>query len=1605
MSNMSGWIWTDTPVVPMASPAASELEFRVHLAAREWSTAPPILIHGPEDIESSKHWSETFTPYHYQVQNLITFCRRAPVALIADDVGLGKTISASLIVSELVTRKKVRRVLVACPSLLLEQWTKELQEKFGLGAEYATGAGFDALLRGKTTVVVTTYDTLRPRIESMAPNQFDLLILDEAHRLRNLHGTKQAPLIATGLKRKLASKAFRYVVMLTATPIQNRLWDLYSLVDMLSTAKGHANPLGDPHAFELDYIADRSSTGRRLNPGYAERFRRILSQYMVRTRRADCRLPFPERQVKLQILRMSEEEQLLERAVRTYSQRLNPLHAVSVAQAFCSSPEALLAQLANMRDTDYTTRHAVQECATRVRVPAKLVGLVAFLRELEMHNPHSWRAVVFTIRKETLYAIQKAIILEFGADSVGLIQGGKAEENRRTIRRFEEETPRMHVVVSTDAGAEGVNLQVANVVVNYDLPWNPMIVEQRIGRVQRLGSMFKHVVVMNLILKGTHEEKVVARLAEKLQIVAQSIGDIESVLESLGGGEDDESFEAMIRRLVLDSLQGKDTTAAVAAQQESIEEAKLLYKESQRTVEETVGALDAMHKAGSHPPRLSEVRRSMTYTQFTEHALRNSGCTLTPITNGFLVQQPGSSDSRIYFHESDMEPSSPGYFGAPNSRLCIPGEPYFERLVGEWTKRSDTWICRAKNDSDQRVDETVLEWLGQFEGCTLETWSITSTKEHSGGTLHLKAEAMVAHDRYETIFATDYTPADPALQTLLPEADHGQPIKNFEVVKALPSVHQLIHQAVERNTDIRAFCEFYIGRRTEELAKAEPTPAAREYIQRSYTPGLAAQLIGVAGVLFRQVSVAVQYQIDGHPGTAELVLVPSTRTVLRHPPLQTCSSSGRVAPASHLEECGVSKRLVLKSLLETCALTGLRALPEHMGTCASTGDRILASQLSPSAISGLLVRKDLMRPSVISGRLALPEEFASCSFTGALIAPDEAAASEVSGRLLRLDQQAASAVSGRKGHVSEFLTCAATGNLILPEESGVSDLSGRRVRHDRLLTSASPPHRRGTIDEMSTCSVSGQQLLRDEVATSKHSGRVAALEHMAKSEVSGHFALRDELVTCEVSAKKLLPYESAVCAVSGLRVDWNLLSSCRHTGDLVLPDGLEASSVSGHMVRKDLLVASQKPPHRKALPQETTTCQLSGLQLLATECEISGISAVVADRDLMRPSDRSGRYGLPAEGSNCEVTGAWLLVDELAQSAVSQKRVDRTLLTPCEQSGALCLDDELETSIASGLMVRKDLLVAADKPPHSRALPFELVTCTLSGMRLLPQDTDASIASGARADRGLMVWISHRKGRALPSEVGRCQITDRTMLLEELGHCQETNKLVGRNLLGLSETSGRKVLASLLVNCAESGTRLLPSELQRCSMTGAMVSPKVLQSSAVSGRMALRRTMLESVVSGRLMLPGEEARSARSGGIALPEEMITCGWSGRLHLPSESGACSLTGVVQASEMLGPDGAGLQLRRVLDGTGGTPNPPPQLIAHLRSRDPKILGELRDIHWLASPDGDKLAFCGQHRSMFGLRSRWIGGYFQLRPQADLLGTIVSGVRKDGRWMPAV
>lgn len=1242
-------------------PAGSDDEYELHLAATEWAVDPAILIRTAEDIQARKHWADLFEPFEHQVRNLITFCRRAPVGLIADDVGLGKTISAGLILSELLVRGKVRKALILAPKLLLPQWREELESKFAISADEGTGADLDALLR-TSDIVITTYDSARSRIKKIRQADFDMLILDEAHKLRNLYPAK-APKIARAIQATLKDRVFRYVLMLTATPIQNRLWDLYSLVDLLTSAKGHVNPLGSPDAFTSSFVADGKSRARQLQRGRQAEFRRILGQYMVRTSRAKCGLEFPHRRVVLERAVPDGSELELIRLVSRLIGGMNALAQTSLAQALMSSPAALVQQLRGMEERGSVPWGSVQSAerlSGMVSRPGKLTRLLGLVGELRSENPEHWRVLVFTCRKETQKIIGQALADLYGPETVGFIQGGRPTSNQRSIRGYSAELPSPNVIVSTDAGAEGVNLQAGNVVVNYDLPWNPMILEQRIGRVQRLGSDHGSVIVLNLVVSGSVEERIVGRLAEKLMTISTTLGDLEGVLESMqADGEGEKSFESMIREMVVASMEGKNVERSLARIQESIQRAKDVYEEEKRVVDDQLGNLDAMHRHGPSPPSLAPVVPRLTEKEFAVRGLEAEGGVIEHVEQELhALRMPGRSKRMITFDSVAPRVDDRDVIGfGRQPDVYAAGKRPFETLKGRWQARAGHAIRDVTVENSEGLAAQLRNVVEEFEGAELSSVSLTPLERGFQGTVAIGVSTSIEHDRYEKVMELEVGPRG---HDLLPGTlSSSAPIAADDVApdELGSQLETLLRDASGRDDDIHAFNEYYLDRLEYEVKKAGQRTEYGDLARRNFRPRVSTRVVGMRGLTYEVCRAKIEFFLEGHgPYEMELDCVPASAQILGEPETGICVETSRTVPIGCLGTCDLTGRVVLRHLLGRSDVSGRSVLDEVMVVCQKTGAKLAMDETETSAVSGIVADERLFGESAISEAPALIEELETCSFSSVLALPSELATSEVSERRYRIDEQRRGGVRGLQGHESEFKECDWGGDYCPSIELVKSDVSGRWIREDRLVASAVPPHRRGAPDELVECAVTGEQILQDEAEVSAVSGRLAGKLHMGRSPESGLWALKSELVRCDVKGQYLLPTEVGHCAITGRVATLTIMSESVVSGSLAFTSEMGKCEESGQL----------------ALPSELEECGVTGRRVLPS---------------LLQNCSCTGTRALERLMVQSAVSGSWLLESHAIYSHVSNRPAMPNEVGYCAWGGLPRLPDELATCTATGLTV------------------------------------------------------------------------------------------------------------------------------------------------------------------------------------------------------------------------------------------------------------------------------------------------------------------------------
>jgi len=1035
-------------------------KYKLYRSALEWDLVEPIVIEDREDMRSESKWRDRVEPYRHQVTNLITFCRRLPVTLLADDVGLGKTISAGLVMSELIARGRIAKILVVCPKILREQWKEELDIKFGIPSAIVTGR--DLIIAEppeEIGAVITTYNTARLYLEKVKSGAFDMLILDEAHKLRNLYGVDQTPQVALRFHKALSDRLFKYVLMLTATPIQNRLWDLYSLVDLLTVARGHENPFGNPGIFARKFIADSRTTARQLKPEMRDEFRSIVYGYMSRIRRDDAKLHFPERKVQLHKVEPTQKELALFKALAEPIQKLNFLAQIVILQALVSSPEALTKLLDGMAAKGTAPKSLakdIKELAQKVQLTTKLQGLNALIKNLKEQQPDTWRVVVFTRWRETQITIEN--FLEKQKISCGLINGDSNTRNQEVIARFKKDIPDVNVIISTEAGSEGVNLQAANVLVNYDLPWNPMIVEQRIGRIQRLASNFANVSIFNIVLKDTFEEYIVGRLMEKLQLASHAIGDIEALLEASGIDEGEENgssgFEERIRQLVVASLAGKDVEQATRKAEKSITDAKTELVREEKNINSLLGGMGNASQYGPRCPKLPQIERLMDSRSFVLAALEELGAKLKKESDNLYLIEFDGKKHLIRFDNNVLSQKG-------ESVLYAPGTAAFERLVSRLTSKGLHLVFDNDEKISLQTEELTQKWVEDF-GASLKTINIQDVSRCFSGKALIRVRATVAHDSYERLVEVE---CDPKEHFSFLSKTGIEPIGNqIENPTTIGALSKKLAEKATQDPNILDFCRFYTERREQEIASAGSDTRKRKKLEDEFTPRIELSLVGLEGGVYRDVKVRVSYEFDsGDQYTSSLVLTPSSKKV-ESPEMGKCMKTGKLVPKDCLEKCAITKQSVLRHLLTQSEISERLAYPEHTLICAYSRKRILADEAEKSSVTGDMVAKKFLKTSSLSGKRAEEKYFGVCHFTKSEVLETELATSQVSGKKYRVDEQLKSVVSGTIGHKQEFVFSvisntplleteglrSSRGNFCSPLEARSCSWSGRKSHPEDL---------------------------------------------------------------------------------------------------------------------------------------------------------------------------------------------------------------------------------------------------------------------------------------------------------------------------------------------------------------------------------------------------------------------------------------------------------------------------------------------------------------------------------------------------------------------------
>ena len=530
-------------------------------------------------------WLRDVELLEHQLRTARTVLRRLRGrALLCDEVGLGKTIEAGIILEELVVRGLARRVLILTPPSLVEQWQGEMRRKFGLDFIAHDDPGFreqGAQAWAAHDRIIASYHTAKrePHRAAILKQDWDLVIVDEVHHFRN----------RTTLLWQMASELRRqYILLLTATPVQNDLEELFNLVTLLQPGL-----LSTARSFQKQFVDRRD----KLMPRNVDELHRLLAEVMVRNRRSTVGLALTRRIAKTHLVTLNEKERALYDDVsRFVRQRLNAasdgtlrgnralsrMLLITLQKELGSTSQAAAPTLARIAgderlpDAERATLAQFADTARALTDNSKAERLLALLRDFPD------KVVVFTQFRATQEWLHKR--LRDAGEKVVTFHGGMLRlEKEDAIRQFQKDA---RILLSTDAGSEGRNLQFCNAVCNFDLPWNPMKIEQRVGRLSRIGQT-RDVFVFNLAAADTLEAALLHLLEAKIAMFELVIGEIDMILGNL---DEEKEFEEVVTDLWVGARDDSDFRSALDCLGDQLLSAKENYLRQRAQEERLFGA-------------------------------------------------------------------------------------------------------------------------------------------------------------------------------------------------------------------------------------------------------------------------------------------------------------------------------------------------------------------------------------------------------------------------------------------------------------------------------------------------------------------------------------------------------------------------------------------------------------------------------------------------------------------------------------------------------------------------------------------------------------------------------------------------------------------------------------------------------------------------------------------------------------------------------------------------------------------------------------------------------------------------------------------------------
>jgi len=670
-------------------------------------------------------------------------------SILADEVGLGKTIEAGLVLCQYWSELK-RKIIIIAPASLRKQWSMELQEKFYIDSTILEAKSFREEIKAgnhnpfeqKGKIIITSYQFATKHEDKILLAGYDLAIVDEAHKLRNVY--KKDNKIGNSIKRSLSNTK---KILLTATPLQNSLLELYGLTSIIDN-----QVFGDLNSFKQNYVSanlnqsDFQNLKQRLKPICHRTLRRDVLEYIKYTKRLPIVQEFTP-SIKEQEVYDFISDFLRKESLYSIPSTQRALITLVMRKLLASSSRAILGTLNTMIDRlemalkehkkfnsldlilddselveDYLDENdidtelefslsqdeivqitnelkelrAYREIASSIDIDEKLKSLILALQkgietQKELGSPQ--KVLIFTESRRTqdyLYeylsnnGYSNKVVLFNGTNNdktskeiyknwlekhqgSNKITGSKTADTKQAlVDYFKNEAT---IMIATEAGGEGINLQFCNLVVNYDLPWNPQRIEQRIGRCHRYGQKFDVVVVNFVNTKNKADQRVFELLSEKFQLFDGVFGASDEVLGSIESGVD---FEKRILEIYQTCRDEKEIEEAFDSLQKEMEEQieeKMLQTREQllNHFDEDVHARLNIHLDESKK-QLDKFEKS--FWNLTQYELSNIA-KFSDKKTSFFLQKPPSLDIPMGNYQliTSKDESNSAYIYRINSKL------------------------------------------------------------------------------------------------------------------------------------------------------------------------------------------------------------------------------------------------------------------------------------------------------------------------------------------------------------------------------------------------------------------------------------------------------------------------------------------------------------------------------------------------------------------------------------------------------------------------------------------------------------------------------------------------------------------------------------------------------------------------------------------------------------------------------------------------------------------------------------------------------------------------------------------------------------------------